>query len=367
MILKHLKVANYRNHEASELTPVNGVNCLVGQNGMGKTNILDAIYFLCMTKSHISGQDKSLVRHDAEFLRVEGKFDRENEPIKIVSKIQTSKKKFERDDVSYKKLADHIGLLPVVVYSPKEIAIVNEGSIERRRFLDNGLSQIDPLYLKHLLVYRKVKKQRDALLHEFADKRYFDQTLISTFDEQLIPPANYIASKRQEFITSFLPIFTNLYNEISNGQEEVSIRYKSKMLEVPFEELLKQNLEKDKALRRTSVGIHKDDLSFFINDTPLKQYASQGQIKSFILALKIAQYEMLKAKIKTAPILLFDDIFDKLDLKRAQHLLALIRKRTLGQIFITDTDNTRVELIVKEAGLEFKIFNIDNGQIINQN
>ena len=367
MIIKNLQVSNYRNYSNCQISPDPGLNCFVGMNGMGKTNLLDALYFLCMSKSHISGQDRTVIKKGSDFTRLEGLFDRDGESDKIVVKIQTGeKKKIERNDVLYKRLSEHIGLLPVVVYSPKEISLVNEGSIERRRFLNNSLSQINKDYLKKLILYRKIINQRNALLHQFAEKRYFDQHLINSYDEQLLEPAEFLAKERAEFIKRFIPVFRSFYSKISNDAEEVDIRYRTKIEGDNFAQILRENLEKDRVLKRTSVGIHKDDLVFTINELSLKQYGSQGQVKSFILAIKLAQFQILKNQIKTKPIILFDDIFDKLDIYRASQLLSLIKEQEIGQVFLTDTDEERIRSIVERAGLNLRIFRIENGKIAAQ-
>lgn len=337
---------------------------------MGKTNLLDAIYYLCMCKSHFKTSDKHITKHEADFFRLEANFvsgdTKETLRVdKIIAKVQARKRKeFEWNKAVYDRLSDHIGRFPVVMIAPDDTLMAMEGSEERRRFLDNTLCQLDNQYLTHLMHYNKVLSQRNKLLKQFAETRTFDKILVQSYDVQLLPSANYIYQKRQEWMTNFEPIFVDYYNQISGEREAVKCIYQSKLSETDFETLLNENLERDRILQRTTMGIHKDDLKFVFNEVAVKQFASQGQLKSYILALKLAQYELLRQEKGIAPILLLDDIFDKLDESRVQHLLELlIQKKEFGQVFITDTHENRVTEIIEKFGVTFGKFIVRNGKI----
>ena len=329
---------------------------------MGKTNLLDSIYYLCMTKSHFGTPDLAVVKHETDFLRLEGHFCNDEKKEKIVAKVIPRKKKeFERNDVPYNKLAEHIGLLPIVFIAPNDTAIILEGSEVRRRFMDNTLSQLDPLYLNHLLTYNKVLKQRNAALKQFGETHRYNSELIQTYDQQLIPSGLFIFQRRQVFMENFRPLLIEMHQVISGKTESVDCQYNSGLESVPFADLLVAASERDRILQRTTKGIHKDDLVFSIDAYPLKRFASQGQLKTFVLALKLAQYRLLEAHKKKSPLLLLDDIFDKLDSQRVRHLLQLLLKSNFGQIFITDTHEYRIEEIAKNFESEYSTFLVENG------
>jgi len=334
-------------------------------NGMGKTNLLDAIYYCCMGKSHFGGQDRNVVRHEADFFRLEAHFFKKEKKEKIVAKVIPGKQKIiERNTVPYQRLAEHVGGFPVVIIEPGDTALALEGSGERRRFADNTLSQLDSHYLLQLIAYHKVLKQRNASLKQFSADGRFDASLIAAFANQLIEPAGIIHKKRIEFVEKLHPVFNDYYQIISGQAEAVDCRYESKLTGRDFSKLLQEASEKDRLLQRTTVGIHKDDLIFSLNGFPLKRFASQGQLKSYVLALKLAQYELLKKEKEVLPILLLDDIFDKLDTSRVEHLIGLLFEKDFGQIFITDTHQSRVEEIVENFGSSYKIFKIERGKVI---
>ena len=329
---------------------------------MGKTNLLDAIYYLCMCKNYSSVNDRKLVIHEADFFRLEGIFTLKRKKEKIVAKIISGKSKvIERNDVPYKKLLDHIGLFPVVMIVPDDTLLVTEGSEIRRKFLDNSLSQLDASYLSNLVTYNKIVKQRNSALKQFAAERYFDEQLIESYNHQLIAPASLIFEKRAAFVEDFCPLFETYYQKISGKQETVSLKYASQLLNEKLEVLFSQNAEKDRILQRTTCGIHRDDLKFFLGSHALKNFASQGQLKSFVLALKLAQYEMLRVQKNVAPLLLLDDIFDKLDGFRVEHLIGLLMENKFGQVFITDTHENRVQNIIQKFDSDFKKFVIESG------
>ncbi|MFN7116970.1 MAG: DNA replication/repair protein RecF [Saprospiraceae bacterium] len=362
MHIEQLKLTNFKNYEQQSIVCSPQVNCFVGLNGMGKTNLLDAVYYLCMTKSHTGLTDSNVVRHGADFFRLEALFQKDGKRDKIVAKVMPRKKKeFERNDVPYPRLADHIGTYPVVIIAPNDTSIILEGSEVRRRFLDNTLSQLDPLYLRALLHYNKILEQRNALLKQFAERRSYNESLLETYNAQLIEPAQLICNKRQEFITSFCKILQDIYQFIAMQRESIDCQYESKLIDTSFAQLLAESVEKDRALQRSTTGIHKDELDLKINGYSAKQFASQGQLKSLVLALKLAQYEILRREKKMQPLLLLDDIFDKLDKTRVSQLLKLLLEKSFGQIFITDTDEHRVTEIVEQLNTPYQKFKIDNG------
>lgn len=370
LYLQALKLTNFKNYESQTLLFSKHLNCLVGQNGMGKTNLLDAIYYLCMCKSHFKTNDKHITKHETDFFRLEGNFVSDDiattaKVDKIIAKVQARKRKeFECNKAVYERLSDHVGRFPVVMIAPDDTLMAMEGSEERRRFLDNTLCQLDNQYLTHLMHYNKVLSQRNKLLKQLAEARIFDKILVQSYDVQLLPSANYIHQKREELMLHFEPIFRAYYRQISGEREAVKCLYQSKLSETDFATLLNENLEKDRILQRTTMGIHKDDLKFVFDEVAVKQFASQGQLKSYILALKLAQYELLRQEKGVAPILLLDDIFDKLDESRVQHLLELlIQKKEFGQVFITDTHENRVTEIIEKFEVAFEKFVVQNGAV----
>ncbi len=329
---------------------------------MGKTNLLDAIYYLCMCKSSTSLNDRNVMKRQADFFRIEGQFIIEKKKHKIVAKVIPGKKKeFEKNAIPYKRLLEHIGLLPVVMIVPDDTELAKEGSEVRRKFLDNTLSQSNPQYLSQLIHYNRILKQRNSALKQFAQSQSFDQALIHTFDEQMTKPANFIAECRAAFVSEFSPVFEKFYKTISGGQECVRCDYKTQLFDIDFRKQLEENIGKDRILQRTTTGIHKDDLKFYINEFPLKKFASQGQLKSFVLAMKLAQYEFLKSIKNKSPILLLDDIFDKLDKNRVEHLISLLINGDFGQVFITDTHENRIQEIIEKFGSNFNKFVIESG------
>lgn len=331
---------------------------------MGKTNLLDALYYLCMGKSYFVPNDRYLALHGTDFFRLEGHFLREGKPEKVVAKVIPGKKKeLERNDVAYSKLSEHIGFLPVVIIIPDDTLLATEGSEERRRFLDNTISQLDPVYLRHLIQYQKVLRQRNAALKQMAESGRFQESLLEVYDLQMQAPGLYIYDKRQEFIDAFNPILAKVYQLISGGAETAHCRYRSALQkEADLLELLRQTRDKDRIMHRTTNGLHRDDLVFHLDDYPLKRFASQGQLKSYILALKLAQYELIKQHKNHSPLLLLDDIFDKLDHSRVDHLLALLLEGDFGQIFITDTDQKRVSQMIESKNSAYQEFLITRGK-----
>lgn len=364
MHLHQLKLTNFKNYgqQSLELSP--RLNCFTGLNGMGKTNVLDAVHFLCLCKSHSGLPDRNLVRHEQSFLRLEGWFEQPGEQTRIVAKFAVGQRKeIERNGVPYSRLIDYIGQFPVVMIAPDDVSLVQAGSEERRRFLDTTLAQISPGYLHNLVVYNHLLKQRNALLKAFAEERRFDATLLESIDRQLPGPAQLLFAQRRTFIEGLRPLLQDAYTTLSGGQETVEATYQSDLEDGDFAEILPTVLEKDRLLQRTTRGPHRDDLALFMDGHPVKKFASQGQLKSFLLALRLAQYEVLRQEKGVAPLLLLDDIFDKLDEQRVRHLIGLLLGRDFGQIFITDTQRGRIESIVASFTGEYRIFEVVDGSI----
>lgn len=364
MYLAQIKLTQFKNYGQLSLELSPRLNCLTGLNGMGKTNVLDAIHFLCMCKNHTGLNDKQLIRHNDAFFRIEGRFTIDGETQKIVAKFQSGQRKeMEKNGVAYERLTDYIGQFPVVMIAPDDVSLVQEGSEDRRRFLDATLSQISSGYLQNLLVYNALLRQRNALLKQFAEQKRFDAVLLESIDRQMPAPAQFIFEQRKQFVETFRPLFHDLYAAISNSRETVDVQYDSDLSDGMLEDLLPAVVEKDRILQRSTVGPHRDDLALFMDGKPVKKFASQGQLKSFLLALRLAQYEVLRQVKGIAPILLLDDIFDKLDAQRVRHLVGLLIGRDFGQIFITDTQRGRIEEIIASFSGEYKLFEVEDGII----
>ena len=359
MYLQRISLVNFKNIEAQTFDFQEKINCFVGDNGVGKTNILDAIYYLSFTKSYfnpIAGQN---IRHGESFFMIEGSYLLDDREEKLVCSLKKGQKKIlKRNGSVYEKFSDHIGEFPLVIVSPTDRDLIAEGSDTRRKFIDGVISQQDKTYLQHLIAYNKVVTQRNALLKYFAANRTFDSLNLAIYDEQLISLGTSIYQKRKSFLELFTPIFNTKYQIISGEKETVNLTYKSQLHTVSFEELLRQNLEKDRVLQYSSVGVHKDDLSFDIGDHPIKKFGSQGQQKSYLIALKLAQFEFIKQQSNVTPILLLDDVFDKLDEHRVRQIIDLVNDTNFGQIFITDTHAARTEAILKQSNKPFQIFEL---------
>ena len=363
MAIRRLTLTGFKNYGSLELSFSNELNCIVGRNGSGKTNLLDAIYYLCMCKSYFPVSDREIVKIGDPGFRITGQFNNGDEEM-IVAIFQPGKKKiFERNKVAYSRLSEHVGLLPVVMIAPDDTDLIKGGSERRRRFMDNTLSQIDRRYLEALLIYNKVLGQRNALLKRNGTSQALDYKLLSTYDNQLADPAEYLYQRRMEFVSEIAPDMMQLYKSISKDQESINLEYVSNLHDHSLMDLLLRSREKDVILQRTTEGLHKDDLRFLIDQGKVKSFASQGQRKSFLLALKLAQSDLFRKHTKKAPILLLDDIFDKLDVDRVKQLIVLLSESEFGQIFITDTHEDRIDDIVKPYGGDYQIIRINNGKI----
>jgi len=359
MFLKTVSLLNYKNFESKDLSFDSKINCFVGDNGKGKTNILDAIYHLSFGKSYFNPIASQNIKHGEDFFVVEGLFEKEEREEKIVCSLKRNNKKIiKRNGKVYERFADHIGLLPLVIISPADRDLISEGSDVRRKFMDGVISQSDKGYLQCLINYNKVLSQRNALLKYFAANHTFEMATLTIYNEQLHTYGSEIYAKRSDFLKKFIPIFKTQYKAITGNTEDVDLKYDSKLHLYDTASLLEKNLDRDRALQYTSVGIHKDDLSFTIAGYPIKKFGSQGQQKSFLIALKFAQFHFMQEISKTTPILLLDDIFDKLDEHRVAHIITLVNNENFGQIFVSDTHADRTENVVKKIHQSYKIFKL---------
>ena len=359
MHLKHLTLVNYKSFESKTLDFSPVINCLVGENGVGKTNILDAIYHLSFGKSYFNPVSTQNIKHGTDFFIIEGEFKKNDRDEKVICSFRKGTKKIiKRNGKAYDRFSEHIGFLPLVIISPADRDLILEGSDTRRKFIDGVISQSDKAYLQVLIEYNKVLAQRNSLLKYFVANNTFSADTLSIYNEQLHDKGTKIHTKRKQFLEAFIPIFKEQYANISDKEEHIDLNYDSKLSENALIHLLTNALEKDRSLQYTSVGIHKDDLDFTIAGHPIKKFGSQGQQKSFLIALKLAQFHFIKEQSNTTPILLLDDIFDKLDEKRVSQLISLVEKDTFGQLFISDTHPDRTEKVVKQIHQDYKIFTL---------
>lgn len=361
MFLKHLTLLNYKNIASKSLDFDSKINCFVGKNGVGKTNILDAIYHLAYGKSYFNPLATQNIKHDEDFFLLDAIIIKNEKEEKISCSIKRGQKKvIKRNNKIYDKLSEHIGFIPLVIISPSDTDLIIEGSETRRKFIDSVISTLDYKYLNELIQYQKLIAQRNALLKYFALNQVFDLDNLSVYDEQLEPLGKSIFEKRENFLQQFTPIFQKYHGIITNESESVQLVYQSQLSNSTMNELFKQNLSKDRALQYTSSGIHKDDLSFEIEGHPIKKFGSQGQQKSFLIALKLAQFEFIKQQSGELPLLLFDDIFDKLDETRVEKIVSMVNDAVFGQIFISDTHAERTEDIIKSTHQSYTIYNLNS-------
>lgn len=359
MILKSLSLVNYKNFDSINFSFDEKINCFVGANGIGKTNVLDAIYHLSFGKSYFNPVATQNIKHSEDFFVIDGEYQKGSKIEKIIVSLKRGNKKIiKRNSKSYQKFSDHIGFLPLVIISPADRDLIIEGSDVRRKFVDGVISQSDRDYLNDLISYNKVLVQRNSLLKYFAANNTFNKDTLDIYNEQLNDVGSKIFNKRKIFLEEFIPIFIERYNSISSGNEIVNITYKSDLFENDLIKLLEKSINKDKTLQFTSVGIHKDDLEFKIEDYAIKKFGSQGQQKSFLVALKLAQFDFIKDHSGVNPILLLDDIFDKLDEQRVAQLIKLVDDENFGQLFISDTHAERTEDVVKQTHQSYKIFKL---------
>jgi len=340
------------------------VNCFVGNNGAGKTNLLDAIYYLSFCKSYFNSIDSQNVKFGNPFFVIQGSYLHQDQKVELYCGLKKGQKKqFKKNKKEYTRLADHIGLFPAVMISPYDSDLISEGSEIRRKLIDSIISQFDRSYLNGLISYNKLLSQRNSLLKKASSTGNFQQDVLDVLDDQMVDYGQKIHTKRAKFLSSFIPVFQEYFEKISEGKEKVQIRYKSHLTEGDYKEKLKLSLQKDSILQYTTVGVHKDDLLFKIGDNPIKKFGSQGQQKSFLISLKLAQYKYIKKEKEMNPILLLDDVFDKLDEHRVRELIDTVSSSDFGQVFITDTTIERIRLIFNDLKIDFQTFEINNGQL----
>ena len=360
MFLRKIALLNFKNIAQEELVLCPGVNCFVGDNGAGKTNVLDAVYYLSMCKSSLQMTDGQSIRHGADFFLLEGQYltDSGRREKIVCSFSRKGGKVLKRNDKEYERLADHVGLVPAVIVSPADSALISDAADERRRYLNAFISQLDRSYLVSVMRYNAVLAERNRLL-----KMHPDETMLSIYDRQLCDHGRSIHARRQEFVERLRPLVADFYRRLSDDREQVELSYKSELNDRPFEEVLLAARQKDLVNEFTTAGIHRDDLTLRIGGYPLRKYGSQGQQKSFLIALKLAQYAILAQERHERPLLLLDDLFDKLDAGRVEQLIRLVATDAFGQIFITDCNPTRLQSILDRAGSDYHLFRVDNGSI----
>lgn len=365
MYLKKLSLLNFKNYKDLEINFNNRINCFIGNNGVGKTNLLDAIHYLALAKSYFNPIDSHNILHDSEFAVVQGEFVKHDVTDNIYCGIYRDKRKqLKRNKKDYERISEHIGLFPLVMISPSDINLINEGSDERRRFINSVISQYDRRYLEQLIQYNHALNQRNVLLKGSTDINNFDRDLISAWDDQLIVFGDKIFEARKEFIQKIEPVFNQYYKFISDSKEEVQFIYQSQLHKNNMAQLLDISLRKDLILQYTTSGIHKDDLQMNLGQFSLKRTGSQGQQKTFLVALKLAQFDFIKKACNIIPVLLLDDVFDKFDTIRVEKIIELFTDDNFGQIFITDTSEFHLKSILSKINIDHSIFYISEDQNI---
>jgi DNA replication and repair protein RecF len=361
MQLTSLSILNYKNIREAELVFSPKINCFIGNNGMGKTNILDAIYFLSFCKSHSNSIDSQNILHNTEFCFIHGEYllGENTEDISCGIKHR-QKKQFKRNKKEYERLSDHIGLLPLVLVSPDDSVLISEGSDERRKFIDGVISQYNKTYLNQLLQYNNALKQRNAIMKS---ENPIDDSLLEIWEEQMVLFGTYIYEQRKFFIDEFVPVFQKFYSDISGGNEQISLTYHSQHEGQDIKTRMMATRDRDRILGYSTQGIHKDELEMLLEGYPIKRVGSQGQNKTYLISLKLAQFDFLKRTHNLSPLLLLDDIFDKLDSQRVKKIVELVSGETFGQIFITDTNREHLDLILQQLGQDATIFRVENGEI----
>jgi DNA replication and repair protein RecF len=363
MILKRISILNYKNLEQVELDFSPKMNCFIGQNGMGKTNLLDAVYYLSFCKSATNPIDSQNMMHHQDFFVIQGFYETESGDIEEIycGMKRRQKKLFKRNKKEYTRLSDHIGFIPLVMVSPSDSELISGGSEERRRFMDVVISQYDKEYLEALIRYNKALQQRNTLLK---NEQGFDEELMEVWEEMMAASGEVVYRKRCAFIEEFIPIFQTFYSQISQNKEEVGLVYESHAQQGNLVQLLKESRQRDQIMGYSLKGIHKDDLLMQLGDYPIKKEGSQGQNKTYLIALKLAQFDFLRRTgSHTTPLLLLDDIFDKLDASRVEQIVKLVAGDKFGQIFITDTNRDHLDKIMQKIEGEYKVFSVEDGAI----
>lgn len=358
MHLSSISLINFKNYEQADLVFSSKINCFVGENGIGKTNLLDAIHYLALCKSNLNPIDTQNIRYEQDMALIQGVFSRLEKEETIYCSIRKNKKKqFKRNKKEYKRLMEHIGLIPLVMISPADYSLIQGGSEERRRLMNAVIGQYDHVYLENVIAYNRVISQRNSLLKE-SNGRSPNFDVLDVLDQQLIQYGLPVYEARRNFAEKLLPVFQEFYQHVSGMKEEVSLSYSSQLHGKDFGDILLASRNKDLAIQYTTAGIHKDDLQMQLSGYPLKKVGSQGQQKTFLVALKLAEFEFMHELMKLPPILLLDDVFDKLDAIRVKQIIKLVADNKFGQIFITDTNEIRVKEILKEIPAENKIYHI---------
>ena len=362
MILKRISILNYKNLEQVELSFSPKLNCFFGQNGMGKTNLLDAVYFLSFCKSAGNPIDSQNICHDADFFVIQGFYEAaDGTPEEIYCGMKRrQKKQFKRNKKEYTRLSDHIGFLPLVMVSPADSELIAGGSDERRRFMDVVISQYDKEYLDALIRYNKALVQRNTLLKS---EQPVEEELFLVWEEMMAQAGEVVFRKREAFIREFIPIFQSFYSFISQDREKVGLSYDSHARDASLLEVLKESRARDQIMGYSLRGVHKDELNMLLGDFPIKREGSQGQNKTYLVALKLAQFDFLKRTGTTVPLLLLDDIFDKLDASRVEQIIKLVAGNSFGQIFITDTNREHLDRILHKVGSDYKMFRVEQGTV----
>lgn len=363
MILNKLSVVNFKNIRTASLDFSPKLNCLIGSNGMGKTNILDAVYYLSFCRSAFNPVDSQVITHDEEFMVLEGNYSSDNGDIENIycGMKKGNRKHFKRNKKEYKRLSQHIGLIPIIFISPADSTLIDGSSEERRRLMDMVIAQYDNAYMDHLSAYNKALQQRNALLKMEEEP---DITLMEIWENQMAEAGEAVYRKRDAFIKELVPVFQNIYSSIAGIQEEVSLKYVSHCQRGPLLEIIQRDRFKDRAVGYSLHGIHRDDLEMLLGGFQMRREGSQGQTKTFSLALKLAQFNFLcRTNSATTPILLLDDIFDKLDAQRVKKIVQLVADDHYGQIFITDTNREHLDNILMHTALDYKIFEVIDGDI----
>ena len=366
MILEKLSLINYKNIQTATLELSPKINCFIGQNGVGKTNVLDAIYYLSFCHSANNPIDSQVIRHGEEFFMIEGKYTDDNsnsdEDLLITCGFKPgTKKHFKKNKKEYKRLSEHIGLIPVVMVSPSDTLLIDGGSEERRRLMDMVISQYDHSYIEALNRYNKALQQRNTMLKAEEEPNI---DVISLWEEQMAIAGEHIYQKRDAFVKEMIPIFQRFYETISGNREQVVLNYVSHCQRGPLLEVIQRDRFKDRAVGYSLHGIHRDDLEIALGGHQMKREGSQGQHKTFVIALKLAQFDFLKrTNTKTTPLLLLDDIFDKLDAQRVEQIVSLVAGNEFGQIFVTDTNRDHLDQILSASSHDYKIFYVEEGNV----
>ena len=363
MILSNISILNYKNITSAQLDLSPKVNCLIGHNGAGKTNFLDAVYYLSFCKSAFNPSDSQIITHGNEFFVLEGKYTDENDDCTDVfaGVKKGSKKRFKKDGKDYTRLSQHIGLIPLIMISPADTVLIEGGSEHRRKLMDIVISQYDPLYIEALSRYNKALQQRNALLKLEEEP---DASLMNILEEQMAYEGEKVFAARDAFVNKLVPVFQNIYDKISDKGERVSLSYISHCQRGPLLDVIRRDRFKDRAVGYSLHGIHRDDLEMLIDDYSMKVEGSQGQHKTFVLALKLSQFNFLRhTSSSTCPILLLDDIFDKLDAKRVEKIVNIVSGDGYGQIFLTDTNRDHLDKILEGTSYNYKLFGVSDGEI----